>query len=85
MAKGQIDTQTAKDIVECDLVAGGAKDVSFVQGGANHESQIVANSLVYSSPVAGTATLVCTGFFGSGNLSQVRVTAIPVASVTDTP
>ena len=85
MAKGQIDTQTAGDIVECDLVAGAAKDVSFVQGGASHQSQIVTNSLVSSSPVAGSATLVCTGFFNSGTLSQVRVTAIQVGSVTNTP
>jgi hypothetical protein len=84
-AKGQIDTSTASDIVECDLVAGTAKDVSFIQGGASHQSNIVANSLVYSSPSPGTASLVCTGFFGSGTLSQVRVTAVQVGTVSSTP
>jgi hypothetical protein len=85
-AKGQVDTNTAGDIVECDLVAGTAKDMSFVQGGASHQSQIAANSLVYSSPSAGTASLVCAGVAGSTSLlSQVRVTAIQVGSISNTP
>ena len=49
-------------------------------------SQIVTNNLVYASPTAGTASLVCTGVFGSTSaLSQARITAIRMGAVTNTP
>ena len=86
MAKAQVDTNTTSDIVECDIVAGAATDKSFVQGSASHASQIVTNSLVYSSPTAGTASLMCAGVFGSTSaLSQARITAVQVGSVSSTP
>ena len=85
MAKAQVDTNTTSDIVECDIVAGTATDKSFVQGSASHASQIITNSLVYSSRTAGTASLACAGVFGSTSaLSQARITAIQVESVDST-
>jgi hypothetical protein len=84
-AKGQVDTQTASAIVECDLVAGSDKDVGFVQGGASHQSQILVNSLVHVAPAAETVSLMCAGFLSSGTLSQVRLTAVQVGSVSSQP
>ena len=83
-AKGQIDTQNTGEIVECDIVAGLDTDRSFGQGGATHQSQILVNSLVHAFPGGGTVDLTCTGF-GGGTLSQVRLTAIPVAAIVDLP
>jgi hypothetical protein len=83
-AKGQVDTFNASDIVECDLVANLATDRSFVQGGVAHASQIMANSLVFSYPSATLVHLVCMAV-GAGNLSNVRVTAIQVAGLSNTP
>ena len=85
VAKEQIDTQNNGDIVECDLGAGTDIDRSFGQGGASHQSQILANNVVHAFPVAGAATLSCTGFGASAVVSQVRVTAIPVAAVVTAP
>jgi hypothetical protein len=84
-AKGQVDTQSTTSIVECDLVAGTDKDVSIVQGSASHASQILVNSLVHVAPSAETVNLTCTGFLSSGTLSQVRLTAVQVGSVSSQP
>jgi hypothetical protein len=84
-AKGQVDTVNTTSIVECDLVAGADKDVSFVQGSASHASQILVNSLVHAAPSAETVSLTCTGFMSSGSLSEVRLTAVRVGSVTSQP
>jgi hypothetical protein len=85
-AKGQIDTQVSTDIVECDLVAGADKDVAFVQGGTSHESAILTNSLVHVFATAGTVNLTCATFLTtSGAISQVRVTAVTVGTIVDTP
>jgi hypothetical protein len=83
-AKAQVDTLSSSDIVECDLVSGTNTDRSFVQGGATHESQILTNSLVSVLAATGTVQLSCSAITG-GNLSQVRLTAIQVASVVNTP
>jgi hypothetical protein len=83
-AKGQIDTQNSGEIIECDIVAGTDTDKSFGQGGATHQSQILTNSLVHVFPVAGTVDLTCTAF-GGGTLSQVRLTAMTVAAIVNSP
>jgi hypothetical protein len=83
-AKAQVDTLSASDIVECDLVAGTNSDRSFVQGGASHESQILTNSLVHQFAEAGPVQLSCNAITG-GTLSQVRLTAIQVANVVNSP
>lgn len=84
-AKGQVDTQSTTGIVECDLLAGTDKDVGIVQGSAAHASQILVNSLVHVAPAAETVNLTCTGFLSSGTLSQVRLTAVQVGSVSTQP
>jgi len=83
-AKAQVDTLSASDIVECDLVAGTNTDRSFVQGGATHQSQILTNNLVSQFAAAGQVQLSCEAITG-GTLSQVRLTAIQVANVINTP
>ncbi len=83
-AKAQVDTLSGSDIVECDLVAGTNTDRSFVQGGASHESQILTNSLVTQLAAAGSVQLSCNAITG-GTLSQVRLTAIQVANVVNSP
>jgi hypothetical protein len=83
-AKAQVDTISDSDIVECDLVAGTNTDKSFVQGGTSHESQILTNSLVQEFTAPSPVQLSCRGFSG-GTLSQVRLTAIQVASIVNTP
>jgi hypothetical protein len=88
LAKSQVDTFN-NDIVGCDLVAGSDKDTSFVQGGGTamqsvHMSQILVNSLVHTFGSADTVTLSCSGF-GIGSLSQVRITAVQVGSIVNTP
>ena len=83
-AKAQVDTLSASDIVECDLVAGTNTDRSFVQGGATHQSQILTNNLVSQFAAAGQAQLSCEAITG-GTLSQVRLTAIQVANVVNSP
>jgi hypothetical protein len=85
IAKGQIDTFGNTDIVECDLVAGTDKDHGFVQAGVGHQSQILTNSLVHTFPVAGAVDLACNTFGPTGSLSQVRVTAMTVGSISNTP
>ena len=82
MSKAQIDTFNTTDIIECDL----GSDQSFVQGGSSHESQIVTNNLVatYAGSAGGTVSLLCRTY-GGGGISQVRLTAINVSSVTNTP
>jgi hypothetical protein len=88
LAKSQVDT-FSNDIVGCDLVAGADKDTSFVQGGGTatasvHMSQILVNSLVHTFGSADTVSLSCSGF-GIGSLSQVRITAVQVGSIVNTP
>ena len=83
-AKAQVDTLSASDIVECDLVAGTNTDRSFVQGGATHQSQILTNNLVSQFAAAGQVQLSCEAITG-GTLSQVRLTAIQVANVVNSP
>jgi hypothetical protein len=83
-AKAQVDTLSASDIVECDLVAGTNTDRAFVQGGDTHESQILTNSLVTQLAAAGPVQLSCNAITG-GSLSQVRLTAIQVANVVNSP
>jgi hypothetical protein len=83
-AKGQIDTFHNDQIVECDLIAGSDVDRSFGQGGDNHQSQILGSSLVHSFATAGTVNLSCSAFNGA-TLSQVRVTAVTVGSVSSAP
>jgi hypothetical protein len=80
-AKGQIDTFHNDQIVECDLIAGSDVDRSFGQGGDNHQSQILGSSLVHSFATAGTVNLSCSAFNGA-TLSQVRVTAVTVGSIS---
>ena len=58
-AKGQMDTFNSMQIVECDLIAGADVDKSFGQGGGNHQSQILTNSLVHSFAAAGKVDLAC--------------------------
>jgi hypothetical protein len=83
-AKAQIDTIADNDIVECDLVAGTNADKSFVQGGTAHQSQILTNSLVQQFTAPGPVQLSCLGLAG-GSVSQVRLTAIQVANVVNSP
>ena len=82
MSKAQIDTFTTTDIVECDL----GTDQSFVQGGNTHEGHIINNSIVetYAGSGGGTVSLLCRTY-GLGSISQVRLTAINVSSVTNSP
>jgi hypothetical protein len=84
-AKGQVDTFASADIVQCDLAAGSDTDRAFVQAGTGHQSQILTNSLVHVFAVAGTVNLICTTFGTGGSLSQVRVTAMTVGSISSTP
>jgi hypothetical protein len=86
IAKGQVDTFSNSGIVGCDLVAGGDKDSSFVQGaGSFHMSQIIANSLVHQFITAGVVRLNCSAGLDPGSLSQVRLTATTIGSLTNTP
>ena len=85
MSKAQIDTFNGGDIVECDLVDGlGSQDRSYVQGGGSHQGHIVTNNLVTNYANGGTASLQCRTY-GFGAISQVRLTAINVSSVTNSP
>ena len=81
-SKAQIDTNNTTDIIECDL----GSDRSFVQGGSSHQSQIVTNTTVatYAGSAGGTVSLFCQTY-GFGAISQVRLTAINVSSVTNSP
>ena len=85
-SKAQIDTYNNGDIILCELVAGSLKDRSYVQGsgGGAHESQIIGNSLVAAFAAAGTASLQCQTV-GAGSISQLRLTAFSVSSVTNQP
>jgi hypothetical protein len=86
MFKGQVDTNSNSQIIDCDLVAGGAKDQSFVQGSsATHESSMIVNNLTAVFAGAGTAQVNCQSFFTSTPISQLRLTAIQVGSVTSKP
>jgi hypothetical protein len=49
-----------------------------------HMSQILVNSLVHTFVAPDVVTLSCSGF-GIGSLSQVRITAVQVGSIVDTP
>ena len=80
ISKAQIDTFNGGDIIECDL----GTDQSFVQGGTNHQSQIITNNVVVTIASGGTASLLCRTF-GGGAISQARLTAINVSSVTNSP
>ena len=85
MSKAQIDTFNGGDIIDCDLVDGlNHKDQSFVQGGSSHQSQIITNNLVTTYVTGGTASLQCQTY-GGGGISQVRLTAINVSSVSNSP
>jgi hypothetical protein len=83
-AKGQVDTFSTSDLVECDLLAGADKDVGIVQGSASHQSQMLVNELVHAFATADTINLTCTGFLSSGTLSQVRLVAMQVGTVSTT-
>jgi hypothetical protein len=84
ISKAQIDTNLGGDIVTCELVAGSGVDRSFVQGGNFAGTQIITNNLVATFSAGGTASLQCRTF-GGGSISQARLTAINVSSVTNTP
>lgn len=82
MAKSQVDT-FGNIVVGCDLVAGSDKDSSFVQGAgasSTHMSQMLDTTLVHTFPSADVVNLTCTGF-GPANMSQIRITAVPVAGI----
>jgi len=83
-SKAQIDTFNGGDIVECDLVAGGSTDRSFVQGGSSHGSQIITNSLVVTFVTGGTVVWQCQTY-GGGGISQGRLTAVTVSSLDNQP
>ena len=85
ISKAQIDTNVGGDIIDCDLVDGlGHKDTSFVQSGTFAATQIITNNLVTTYAKGGTASLQCQTF-GGGTISQARLTAINVSSVTNSP
>jgi hypothetical protein len=84
LSKAQIDTFNNGNIIGCDLVAGSVTDVSFVQGGAVHESQIITNNLVATLATNGSVALRCQTA-GGGTISQGRLTAITVSTATNTP
>jgi hypothetical protein len=85
VSKAQIDTNLGGDIVDCDLVDGlGHKDTSFVQSGNFAATQIITNNLVTTYASGGTASLQCQTF-GGGTISQARLTAINVSSVSNSP
>jgi hypothetical protein len=85
ISKAQIDTNLGGDIIDCDLVDGlGHKDTSFVQSGNFAATQIITNNLVTTYANGGTASLQCQTF-GGGTISQARLTAINVSSVTNSP
>ena len=85
ISKAQIDTNLGADIVNCDLVDGlGHKDTSFVQSGNFAGTQIITNNLVTTYASGGTTSLQCQTC-GGGSISQARLTAINVSSVTNSP
>ncbi|HEY3614331.1 MAG TPA: hypothetical protein VGK92_11525 [Gaiellales bacterium] len=82
LAKSQVDT-FGNIVVGCDLVAGADKDSSFVQGAgtaSTHMSQMLDNALVHTFASPDVVSLTCTGF-GPANMSQIRITAVPVGSI----
>jgi len=86
MFKAQVDTFSNQQIIGCDLVAGGAKDQSFVQGSsAMHESSMIVNNVATIFVSSGVAKVSCQSFFTSTHISHLRLTAIRVGSVTVKP